>query len=136
MIEPTFWRGFERAVRVLEDHLDAAPQRDQLPAAELGDIDPVIEDLAGGRLFEPQDAAAHRCLAAAAFADQPQGLAAADREIDAVDRLHVADMTARDHPFVDREMHLEAAHLQQRRRPTGRRGHAASPDAVPRPLLR
>src|SRR2546430_12840913 len=49
----------------------SAAQRDQLPAAKLGDIDPVIEDLAFGRLFEAQDAAAHRRLAAAAFADQP-----------------------------------------------------------------
>ena len=126
----------QRAVGVLKDHLDAAAQRDQFAAPEFGDIDPVIEDLAFGRLFEPQDAAAHRRLAAAAFADQPQGLAAVHREVDAVDRLDVADMAARDHPLGDREVHLEAAHLQQRRRVIDHRGHAASPDTEPSSLLR
>ena len=47
-----------------------------------------------GRPLEPQDAAAGRGLAAAALADQPQRLAAVDREVDAVDRLHVADLAA------------------------------------------
>ena len=95
----------QRAVRVLEDDLDLPAQRHQLLAPELGDIDAVIADFAGGRLFETQDAAAHRGFAAAALADEAQCLAAADRQIDPVHRFDVADMPARDHPLRDREMH-------------------------------
>src|SRR5205823_11381820 len=113
------------AVGVLEDDLDAAAQRHQLAAVELGDIDAIIEDLALGRLFEPQDAAAHRGLAAAALADQPQGFAAADRQVDAVHRLDVADMAPRDEPLGHREVHPQPAHLQQWLRVGGRHGHAA-----------
>ena len=39
-----------------------------------------------------------------------------DREVDAVDRLHVADLARQHDAFGDREMHGEAAHLEQRRR--------------------
>ncbi len=113
------------AVGILEDDLDAAPQRHQLATDELGDVDAVVEDLAGSRLFEPQDAAAHRRLAATALADQPQGFAAADRQIDAVHRLDVPDMAPRDQPLGHREMHPQAAHLQQRLRVGGCHRHAA-----------
>ena len=68
----------------------------ELLVLELGEVDAVIEDLAGGRPLEPQDAAAGRRLAATALADQPQRLAAAKREVDAVDRLHLADHAARE----------------------------------------
>src|SRR5215470_14905823 len=85
----------ERAVRILEDDLDAAPQRQQLLVLEPGKIDAVIEDLAGGRPLEQQDAAAGCRLAATTLADQPQRLAAAKGEVDAVDRPHLADQTAR-----------------------------------------
>src|SRR5439155_14174685 len=92
----------QRAVRVLKDDLDLAAQRDQLPAVELGDVDPVVNDFAGGGFFQPQDAAAHRRLAAATLADQPKRLAAPDRDIDAADCLDVTDMAAGDHPLAHR----------------------------------
>src|SRR5262252_1702710 len=79
----------QRTVWILEDDLDPASQRQEILAFHLGDVDAVIENFASSRLFEPQDAAAGRRLAAAALADQSQGLAAADREVDAVDRLHL-----------------------------------------------
>ena len=98
----------------------------------------------GGRLFEAKDAAPHRCLAAPALADEPQRLAAADRQIDAVHGFHVADLAAHEHAFGDREMHLQPAHLKQRLRGRSRRSrlpyrgdrgfdhrHAASPDTAP-----
>ena len=115
----------ERAVRVLEDDLDAAAQGDQFAAVEPGDIDAVIEDFTGGRLFETQDTAAHRRFAAAALADKSEGLAALDRQIDAVDRLHVTDMAARDHSLGDREVHPQPPHLQKRLRLGARDRHAA-----------
>src|ERR1700749_3341593 len=41
----------QRAVRILEDHLDAAPQRYQISGLEFGDVDAIVEDRAGGRVF-------------------------------------------------------------------------------------
>src|SRR5258705_13510948 len=48
----------KRAIRVLEDDLDAAAQGDQFAAVEPGDIDAVIEDFTGGRLFPTEEAPA------------------------------------------------------------------------------
>src|SRR6185437_1624466 len=73
---------------------------------------------------EPQDAAAGRGLAAAALADQAKRLAAVDREVDAVHRLHFADRTRQQDPFGHRKMLGKAAHLQKRR--SGGRHSAAS----------
>src|SRR5437763_15703022 len=120
-----FHARVQRAVRVLKDDLDAAPQRHQLSALELGDIDAVIEDLPGGRLFEPQDAAAGRRLAAAALADQPQGLAATDRKIDPVHGLDLADLSADYDPLGDRERHLPPADFEER--PGNACGYAHAP---------
>src|SRR5712671_1158308 len=104
----------ERAVRVLKDDLDAAPQRQQLLALQLSDVDAVIENFTGGRPLQPKDAPAGRRLAAAALADQPQGLAAADRKIDPVDRLNLTDLAVRDDPLGDREMHPQPPHFEER----------------------
>src|SRR5262245_28188520 len=98
----------ERAVRVLKDDLNASPQRQEVLALGLGDIDAVEQDLTGGRPLEPQDAAACRGLAAAALADEPQGLAAADPKVDTVDGFDLADPALHHDPFGDREMHLQA----------------------------
>jgi hypothetical protein len=113
--------------------LDAAPQRHQIPALELGNVDAVVEDRAGGRLFEPQDAASGRRLAAAALADQPQGLAALHREIDAVDGLHLTDFAVDDDPLGDREMHLQSPDFEERLGVGGHR-HLSS-QIVPRSWL-
>src|SRR5215472_15018142 len=104
----------QRTVRILEDDLDLASQRQEILAFHLGDVDAVIEDFASGRLFEPQYAAAGCRLAAAALADQSQGLAATDREVDAVNRLHLADFAVNDDPLGDREMHLQSPNLEER----------------------
>ena len=49
------------------------------------------------------------------FADQPDRVAFAQRDADAVDRLHVADGPAQ-HAALDREMHLEVVEPQDLRR--------------------
>ena len=59
----------ERAVWILEDDLDAAPQRQELLVLEPGEVDAVIDDLAGGRPVEQQYAPAGRRLTATTFAD-------------------------------------------------------------------
>src|SRR5262249_47942537 len=121
----------ERAVRILEDDLDAAPERQQLLVLEPGKIDAVIEDLAGGRPLEQQDAAAGCRLAATTLADQPQRLAAAKGEVDAVDRSHLADQAAREDALGDRKELAQAPHLEERPSVGCRRRHAVAPVAAP-----
>jgi hypothetical protein len=114
----------QRAVRVLEDDLQPPPHRAQLVGAELGEVAALEEDLARRRRLELQDAAPRRRLAAARLADQPQRLAAADRERDAVHRAHEAAAAAEEsaadlevlHEIADFEEHV--AHV---RPPTGSR---------------
>src|SRR5262249_24298727 len=76
--------------------LDAAAQRQHLFVLEPGKIDAVVENLPAGRSLEQQDASAGCRLAATTLADQPQRLAAAKTEVDAVDRPHLADHAARE----------------------------------------
>ena len=72
-----------------------------------------------GRLVEADDAAPERRLAAARLADEAERLAARDRQVDAVDGAQHVDRRAcaarRDERGVEREVHGEAAHLEQRR---------------------
>src|SRR5262249_2059788 len=105
----------ERAVWILEDDLDAAPQCPELLVLELGEVDAVIEDFAGGRPLEQQDAPAGRRLAATTLAHQPQRLPPAKREVDAVDRPNLADRAAREDALADREELLQPLHLEEGR---------------------
>ena len=66
---------------------------------------------AGGRIDELQDRLSRRRLAAAALADEAQGLAGGDVEADAIDGVDVAD-DAREHALVHWEMLLEPLDLQ------------------------
>ena len=120
----------KRAVGVLEDDLDTAPQRQELLVRKPGEIDAIIEDLASGRPLELQDASASCRLTATTLTDQPQRLAATKREVDTVNRLHFADHTVREDALGDREDFAQSPHLEERRNVGGRRYHAAAPDAV------
>jgi len=76
---------------------DRAQHRGRQPR----EVDAVEPDPARGRLDQAQDRPSHRRLAAARLADQRERLAAADLEIDAVHRAHVADR-APEQPLADR----------------------------------
>ena len=123
----TVSRGIERRVRVLEDHLDPPP----LGALALGGHRLAGEQhLAGRRPVEADDAPAQRRLAAPRLADQPQRLAAGDlrgrrRRPPAACRAG-RRVERTDQRRAHRELHLEAAHLEQRL------SHRRSP-APPRP---
>src|SRR3984893_13486377 len=124
----------ERAVGVLKDDLDASTQREQLFVSKLGEVEAVIDDLAGRRPLQQQDAAAGRCLAATALPDQPKRLASAKREVDTVNRLHFADQ-ARENTLGDRKDFAQTPHFKER--PVGcMRRHVAAPDTVPISLAR
>ena len=112
----------QRRERILKHHLAIAPESPHLAALEQIDAVPpldlaergvvrmreqrlqpgalirleVVVDAAAGRLGKAAHTAAERALAAAALADEPDGLAAPYVEADAV---HGADVT--DHPLKD-----------------------------------
>ena len=86
--------------------------RAQLGLAEMRDVAAVEPDAAAGRLDQPQHAARHRRFAAAGFADQAERLADAEREADAVDRMHGADLPAQ-HAAAHRIMLDEVGDLEQ-----------------------
>ena len=109
--------------RILEDHLHPPPQRPQVALAERREILPVEGDPPGRRLVQADDRPADRGLAAARFTDEPERLAALDRERDIVDRLDVADVPVEHDPALDREVDLEIGDLDERPRSV-RRAHA------------
>ena len=86
--------GIQRAERVLEDHLDLAPQRAELALAHRQDVAPVEKNLPAGRGHELEDGFPNRGLAAPAFADQPDRRAGLDGETHIIDRFHIVDMPA------------------------------------------
>jgi len=108
-----FHARIERAVGVLEDHLDAPAQRAQFLGPQAREVVAVVDDFAGSRPLEQQDAAAGGGLAAAALADKSEGLATPQGEIDAVDRLDLADEAMGDNAFGDREMLVQPLHFEE-----------------------
>ena len=78
--------GVERAVGVLEDHLDPAPEGPEGGLVERREVLAFEEDRPARRPLELQDAPPRRRLAAARLADEAEGLAAADREAHPVHR--------------------------------------------------
>ena len=77
----------QRALRVLEHDLEAPAERGQRLARGRPDIGAVEQHLARRRPLQAHDGLAQRGLAAARFADDAQGLAAPDLEVDAVQRM-------------------------------------------------
>ena len=75
----------ERGHRVLEDHLHAPAQRPPRALVERADVDAVEQDRAGRRHDETEQRPAERGLAGAGLADNADGLALADRDVDAVE---------------------------------------------------
>ena len=99
----------QRLVRVLEDHLHPAAHGAQVGVRERLAVD---QDLARRRRLQAEQGAAERRLAAARLADDAEGLAAPPLEVDAVDGPDDPPAGA-----VDREVHLQVAHLDSGRRP-------------------
>ena len=82
----------ERFVRVLEDHLQIAPESEQLTRLEGCEVDASEQDPTLGRSLESCDEAARRCLPATALPDQPEDLTSLQAEIDSVHRFHIYDV--------------------------------------------
>src|ERR1700730_5836028 len=84
----------ERCIRVLKDNLDVAAQRSKLTSIQPSDILAFKMDLARSRFDQAKHATAGGRFTAAGFADQPEGIAAVDSEIDTVDGMNAAGVTA------------------------------------------
>src|SRR5690606_27682755 len=106
--------GVERAVGVLEDHLNLGPDRLEPAPGVGGDVASPIEDLAGGRLQQARGPPPGRGLAAARLADEADGLAGPDREVDPVHRVYGADPTLDQRSAPDGEVLDQSPQLQQR----------------------
>ena len=102
----------ERADRVLEDDLHVPAHLLHRRRAEAEELDPVERDLARRRLDQAQERAAKGRLAAAGLADEAERLAAANLEVDSVDRLEVAGRTLED-ALLDREVLLQASDTEE-----------------------
>src|SRR5207253_10074628 len=81
----------EGRVRILEDDLHLPPNVAHLAACELRDVLPVEDDPAVCGLHELDDRPAERRLPAAGLADEPERLAGLDRQMDALDGVHLPD---------------------------------------------
>ena len=109
--------------RILEHDLHLAPQR---PHGALADaVEPAaVEADRAVAADEAQQREAERGLARAAFADDAEGLAPGEAEVDAIHRLDVAGDAAQQ-AAADREPHFEVVRLDQdRRRVIGHRRRA------------
>src|SRR4051812_11325242 len=140
----------QRRVRVLEHDLKLAPDLAHLPPLEVRDVAAVEQDPAGRRLDQLDDCAAERRLPAARLADEAERLPRPDAQVNAVDRVHLADR-ALEEAGANREVldePLDAKDLVAlvrlavdvgrrggrfvgpRRRRFGRLGHDAAPSAT------
>ena len=110
----------ERGERILKDDLHLAPVRPQLALAQMRDVTAADLDGPGGRLDQAEHGPGQGRFPAAAFADEPEGLAARNREAHPVERQHLPHGPAQQ-ALLHREMFLEILDLgpqaRQRRLP-------------------
>ena len=85
----------ERAVGILEHHLDPPVIGAAFRALEVQHVEPGIVDAAGIGLVQAHQAAGQGRFPAARFADDAQGLAALHPKADAVERAHDSGRLAR-----------------------------------------
>ena len=88
--------GVERGEGILKDHLHPGAEAAEVRGRQREQVDAVKPDAAAGRLFEAADEATECSLAAAAFADEAEGLAASDLERDTVDGPQDALLASRE----------------------------------------
>ena len=102
----------ERAVGVLENHLELAATGAQRFTAQLRDVLALEKDAPRRRLKEPDDGAAQRGLATAAFAHEPERFAGSELQAHVIHGLHM-----RAHPpeesVLDREMDFEVVDFEE-----------------------
>ena len=107
----------QRRVRILEDDLHSLPERPEFPFLQVRDVRPLEADCARGGLNESKDRPTDGRFPASAFSDEPENLAAAQRERNAVDRVD-GEVATPKNPCDSGELHGEMfdkiLHLQDR----------------------
>ena len=103
----------ERGVGVLENDLHVPPLPPQFVRREFEKVPAPERDLPAGRLDQAQDATAGGGLAAAAFADQAEGVLAAQGERDSVHGLDPA-LHAAEEALADGEVLFQALDSEKR----------------------
>ncbi len=93
----------EGGERILEDHLDIAPQRPHFGGWQLRDVAALELDAAAGDVDEAQKGAARRRLAAARFADECKRFSGREVEAHPLDRMDPAG-----HATEESRLHVEA----------------------------
>ena len=123
---PTRWPRFDRRERLalLLRALRLRHRADRVERLHIA-IRETEVDCPAGRIAQAGHAAAERGLAAAAFADEAERLAAAEIEAHAVDGAHMAD-DALQRAFLDRKVLFETAHGEHLPGRLYRRGGAAA----------
>ena len=114
MIDPTVLRGFSDAYGSWKIICMSRRSSRSSAASELGDVPSLEPDPALGGIEQPHHDARERGLAAPGLAHEPDGLARVDLEVDAVDRVDVADVVLDQDALRDREVLLEALDTDQR----------------------
>ena len=117
--EPDREARVQRRERILEHHLDFAPQRAHLIGRQARDVAPGQLDAAAVDVDQPQQRASGGRLAATGFPDQRQRFAGTQIEADLLDRVDAA-AHASEQARPDREARLQAADLEQRLAGRGR----------------
>ena len=126
---PDAHAGIKRGVGVLEDHLDAAADLAEAPAAKRGEVDGafgkgwnvgfiargagVQPDVASCGPVQLEDGAADGRFATARLADEAKSLAIMDGEGEAIDGLDGGDLSLDEDATLDGEVELEVLHLDQ-----------------------
>ncbi len=100
-------------VGVLEDHLHFPAEAAKLTALHLRQVGAFEIDLPGSRAGQLEDCLPGRALAAPRFADEPEGLTAADLEAQAIDGTDISDLALEDHARGDGEEDLEVFDLDK-----------------------
>src|SRR6187402_3247927 len=103
----------ERAVRVLEHHLEIAPRAAQLVGRDAVEVAPKQRDLPRGRPLQRHHDARERGFSGAGLADDAEALAGLDLYADAVERPHLARWT--EQAFARQRIALlEILHVEKR----------------------
>ncbi len=124
----------ERAIGVLEDHLQLAPERPQLPLPDRRQLGALEEDRACRGPGEPDDRAAQRGLPTPGLTDQAERLPGIQVEVDTIDGLDDLASTEQAVVVLHGEVHLQVTHGEDRRRARPVRGiHIRRSSARPRP---
>ena len=115
MIDPTVLRGFSEANGSWKIICISRRSVPEIAALGVGDVLALELDRALGRVVQAHHHAGERRLAAPRLPHQPERLALVDLQVDAVDRVHVADPLLEQDPSGDREQLAEAADPDERR---------------------